>query len=97
MTVRQFTGDGDRTWRLSAACRDVEPTRFFPTGDVRSSRADIDAAKAVCILCRVRRSCLDYAYRTDRHAGIWGGLTAAERRELAPRLAPRDEMDLTSG
>lgn len=96
MTVRQVNGDGDRTWRLRAACRDVEPTRFFPSGSLPVARAEIDSAKVVCIVCPVRLNCREYAYRTDRPVGIWGGLTAKERREHAPRLTPRDELDLTN-
>lgn len=88
MTVRMVNEDMNRTWRLRAACRDGEPQNFFPVGDWDASLPQIDAAKAVCILCPVRKDCLEYAYRTNRTRGIWGGLTADERVHLAPQLAP---------
>ena len=42
------------------------------------------AAKRICAECPVRRECFDYAMRVHEPFGIWGGLTEAERRQLAP-------------
>ena len=41
-------------------------------------------AKRICADCPVRQECLDYAMRVHEPFGIWGGLTEAERRQLAP-------------
>ena len=45
----------------------------------------VDAAKAVCARCPVTEKCLAFALRVppkDDTVGVWGGLTAAERKEL---------------
>lgn len=69
----------DRGWRDEAACRTLDPDLFFPT-DGGSAAGEVLAAKAVCADCPVRMQCLDYAYATYQHHGIWGGLTEMERR-----------------
>lgn len=81
--------DLSSAWRRQAACREREAHWFFPEGDWRTSLNQVDAAKAICVTCRVRRQCLEFAYRTGKHSGIWGGLTESERRELAAELAPQ--------
>lgn len=54
----------------------VDPELFFP--DAGNSAT---AAKAICSACPVREPCLAYAMSiTDLH-GVWGGLSAKERRE----------------
>jgi WhiB family redox-sensing transcriptional regulator len=68
------------TWAERAACvgRDVED--FFT-----ESRPRVREIKNLCAGCPVRRLCLDEAMRaedTSRY-GIYGGLTAAERTDLA--------------
>lgn len=69
-------------WRQSAACRGRAPWMFFPgRGDVKG----IAAAKRVCASCIVRDACLD-AHRDERD-GIYGGLTAGERRTLRRETA----------
>jgi WhiB family redox-sensing transcriptional regulator len=69
-------------WRLDAACRHVDPDLFFPTGTARSAADHIEAAKAVCRACPVRRPCLDFALGSHQDAGIWGGTSEEERRAL---------------
>lgn len=41
------------------------------------------AAKRVCASCPVKDECLTVALTYGEDYGIWGGLTAAERRDLA--------------
>ena len=41
-----------------------------------------DAAKAICALCPVVDSCLEFAVSAREKDGVWGGLTARERRRL---------------
>jgi WhiB family redox-sensing transcriptional regulator len=75
------------TWHLRAACRGPASQLFFPpsTPERRELRDDREArAKAICVLCPVRRECLDFALRVREPHGIWGGLTEVERRELLP-------------
>lgn len=68
-------------WRLRAACRGIDPIVFHPSeGDEGAE------AKAVCAVCPVREDCLDHAITVREKDGVWGGLTAIERRRLIRRL-----------
>lgn len=74
-----------RSWRSDAACRGLPTAMFFPDPD----RADPDGAaeaRAVCARCPVRDACAEAGAREP--AGIWGGLTAAERRGRPARRRP---------
>lgn len=42
-----------------------------------------DTAKAICASCPVWSTCLAWAVQNGQDHGIWGGLTAHERRRLA--------------
>ena len=73
-------------WTERAACRDADPDLFFPVTEDRTRRAiaaQVARAKAVCAGCPVWSTCLSYAVETRQDHGIWGGLTASERRRLA--------------
>ena len=74
-------------WRDRAACRDEDPELFFPIGTTGSAVHQIENAKAVCRGCPVEQQCLAWALTTGQDAGIWGGLTADERRGLRRREA----------
>jgi WhiB family transcriptional regulator, redox-sensing transcriptional regulator len=81
-------GDGERDWRLEAACREVDPELFFPEpGQVPQAAA----AKAVCAGCGVRGPCLEAALHgpqaRDDHAGIFAGTTASDRVRLRGRAS----------
>ncbi|WP_323187775.1 WhiB family transcriptional regulator [Streptomyces sp. NBC_01264] len=71
-------------WQGEAACRELGSRLFFhPTGEERAEReARNAAAKDVCALCPVQRACLRHALEVGEPFGVWGGLTAHERREL---------------
>jgi WhiB family transcriptional regulator, redox-sensing transcriptional regulator len=80
--------DGERDWRLDAACADVDPELFFPEpGHVPQAAA----AKAVCAGCAVRGPCLQAALHgpqaRDDHTGIFAGTTARERVRLRGRAS----------
>ena len=70
------------SWRVEAACRDLDVDLFFPT-----TEDEADEAKAVCASCPVRQACLDYAIQTRQDDGVWGGLTESERRRERRRRA----------
>ena len=72
-------------WRAAAACRDADPELFFPDGDISSARAQVKTAKLICRRCPVSATCLSWALASGQEAGIWGGLTEAERRGLHRR------------
>jgi WhiB family redox-sensing transcriptional regulator len=69
-------------WRLSAACRELDPDLFFPIGSAGPAVAQIAEAKRICLTCQVRTPCLDWAMRHYQDHGIWGGTTEAERQAL---------------
>lgn len=69
-------------WRHQAACRDTDPEIFFPIGATGPALAQIQAAQSICGTCAVQQSCLDWSLETGQDAGIWGGMTEEERREI---------------
>ena len=77
-------------WREIAACRDSEPTLFFPIGTTGLAVEQIEEAKGICADCVVTEDCLQYALQTNQEAGVWGGYAEDERRRLRKRwLAER--------
>jgi WhiB family redox-sensing transcriptional regulator len=69
-------------WLDQARCVQADPELWFP--ERGGSVAD---AKRVCSRCPVRRECLDWAVRQpEALQGIWGGLTAHERRKPRRQL-----------
>ncbi len=78
------------TWRELSACRDSEPSLFFPIGTTGPALDQIAAAKEICASCSVQEACLQYALETNQEAGVWGGYAEDERRRLRKRwLAER--------
>ncbi len=68
------------------------------TGPAPCERGDADAwwppagrnpspAVAACGGCGTRVECLRYALAAGERRGVWGGMTAAERRQLARATA----------
>lgn len=80
--------------RLMAAADQMEnppgcenyPDAFFPEKGSSNLRAELIGAKAICRECPIRKQCADYGIRWEEF-GIWGGLTAKDRKKL--RLAVR--------
>ena len=78
------------SWTKDALCTQVDPELFFPDkgGSTR-------AAKKICGRCPVRAACLEYALDYESGAmgtatsygavGVYGGLSAIERRRLRQR------------
>ena len=69
-------------WRNRAACLEEEPEMFFPIGSTGPARLQIKEAKAVCRHCEVVDTCLEWAMESGQDAGVWGGMSADERRAL---------------
>ena len=67
------------TWRDHARCRGVDPQVFHPAEE---DEVAADAAKAICEQCPVREACLEFAISAREKDGVWGGMTARERRRL---------------
>jgi WhiB family redox-sensing transcriptional regulator len=77
-------------WRELAACRDSEPSLFFPIGSTGPAIDQIVAAKQICAICSVQEDCLQYALESNQESGVWGGYAEDERRRLRKRwLAER--------
>jgi WhiB family transcriptional regulator, redox-sensing transcriptional regulator len=74
--------DERTTWRDRAACRGTDPELFFPLSEEGSSWAQIWEAKQICHACPVQWSCLRWSLEHDATDGIWGGITASERRAM---------------
>jgi WhiB family transcriptional regulator, redox-sensing transcriptional regulator len=60
-------------WYDDAACQGLGFAEFFD-GDGSA------AGRRICVSCPVRAKCLQFAVNNGITAGIWGGLTPAERR-----------------
>jgi len=77
--VQRVVVAGD--WRHHAACRDVDPELFHPTGDSGAEHdRQVAAAKVVCGRCPVRAECLAWALDALPY-GVAGGLSETERRQ----------------
>lgn len=73
--------DVDHSWHEEASCRDLGPSLFFV--ERGEEYHTIQYAKEVCYACPVRKRCLEYATVNSIGYGIWGGMTAEERRRHA--------------
>lgn len=69
---------GEENWRDDAACRGLDPAKWYPHTGERN-----DVAKAICAGCPVRAECLEFAIAAREDFGIWGGMSERERRKLA--------------
>lgn len=67
----------DRGFLEDALCAQTDPEAFFPDKGCSPKEA-----KATCARCEVSTPCLQFAIDNDEEFGIWGGLTARERRNL---------------
>ena len=77
------------SWRLDAACRQVDPELFFPIGTTGPAIEQVGRAKGICQACPVREACLRWALRNRIAFGIWGGTTEEDRQSLRRRFAQR--------
>lgn len=77
-------------WREEAECRNENPELFFPVGTDGPALQQIEQAKTICRRCPVAARCLAAALAGGEDAGIWGGLTAEERRVVRQARARRE-------
>lgn len=76
------------TWQERAACRGADTESFYTPESIRATAVrerEIEAAKRVCRRCPVLNACREWALDTGEPYGVWGGLTAAERRVARAR------------
>ncbi|MFE9331247.1 WhiB family transcriptional regulator [Streptomyces sp. NPDC006925] len=74
-------------WHADAVCRRDEAGLFFaPSKEPTAARLSREqAAKRVCSGCPVLVECREHALVMPEPYGVWGGLTAAERRVVLSR------------
>lgn len=61
---------------------------FFPVGKSGPALLQIAAAQTICRGCPVKDECLEWALDAGCDDGVFGGLTAPERRKLRPPDTP---------
>lgn len=66
-------------WKQQGNCRDSDINLFYPTDDDHWTDTQ---AKAVCVGCKVKGKCLDYAIENELF-GVWGGKNPRERSQIA--------------
>ncbi|MFD9412079.1 WhiB family transcriptional regulator [Streptomyces sp. NPDC059989] len=78
------------SWQAEALCREVGSEQFYgPWNEPRGVRERRDQeAKQLCATCPVLKACLRHALRTGEPYGVWGGLTARERRNFRAAMQP---------
>ncbi|HYO20091.1 MAG TPA: WhiB family transcriptional regulator [Dermatophilaceae bacterium] len=81
------------TWHDRAACLSVDPELFFPIGSTGPAILQVEEAKAVCRGCEVIETCLSWAIESGQDDGVWGGLSADERRAVKRRTARARRAD----
>jgi WhiB family redox-sensing transcriptional regulator len=69
-------------WRRRSACKDEDPELFYPVGSSGPAETQLLEAKAVCARCPVRKVCLAWSFEIKAEAGVWGGMSEEERRNL---------------
>lgn len=85
-------------WIRDALCPQVSWVDFFP-GKAQS----VEPAKRICRMCPVRVECAEYAVTSPiMLLGVWGGMSANERREVRQRRGIKDQnmddvLDLRCG
>ena len=67
----------------SQPCMNVDPELWFPEPGTYSKGNTM--AKEICVSCRFRQPCLQYAVE-NRVEGIWGGMGTTEREAYRARL-----------
>lgn len=78
-------------WRHLSACAAEDPDLFFPLGGSPEAASQAEQAKAVCRRCPVMEECLAWAVETRQAAGVWGGMTENERRNMQRRQVKSNE------
>jgi WhiB family redox-sensing transcriptional regulator len=75
------------SWMAKGSCADSsDPDAWFPQAGGHPARTR--RARRICGSCPVREACLRYAMQQPparRVVGIWGGLTAEDRKTLRNR------------
>jgi WhiB family redox-sensing transcriptional regulator len=85
-------------WQADAACAAIltgPADPFYPepsAGTNRVSNSVNEVAKAVCVDCPVRLSCLAAALVSNETYGVWGGASPSDRDRIKVNLALGDPV-----
>lgn len=90
MRNADYVGQG---WEHRAMCVGEDPELFFPLAETMPYASQIGEAKSVCRACPVLADCLRSALCKGWGDGVFGGMTADERRALA-RYAARNGVHM---
>lgn len=89
------------SWHLDAACLGLDSELFHPEdfsgghrADLKAKNALINEAKTVCAGCLVIDSCR--AAHMAEPFGIYGGLTATERRKIRRMRRNHDQDEVVA-
>lgn len=74
-------------WMQHGECRNYPAGAFFPSDGV-----GVDSARKICVDCKVRAECLEYALENRIDHGVWGGTSERERRRIL--RSRREEIPL---
>lgn len=79
----------DGLWRDHANCRTLGTTDFFITASSNSRAVNkkISEVVALCDACSVRGECLRFAIDNNIIYGIWGGMTATQRKRYLTEVS----------
>lgn len=79
MSLADYDFGEDEPWRIKAMCRGADSDIFFD--EEREAEA-----KTICGKCSVKKECGEWAIQTRMQAGVFGGMTEADRsREMRRR------------
>lgn len=75
-------------WHAQARCLGVGDELFFrgSTTGPQSPRRSLHEARALCMRCPVRHACLTHAFEEPEMFGVWGGVSARQRKALIPLI-----------
>lgn len=74
-------------WVRDAVCAQTDPEAFHP-----DKSGSVEPAKAVCAVCPVLAECRAYALEHNEQFGVWGGLSARERRQIRTGAVTVDRL-----
>lgn len=81
--MSMFSGiDIPGEWVTQAACNPMNAEFFFPPSSFDNVVATRPTREICDNHCTVREQCLKWALDNDEQNGIWGGMTARQRRDL---------------
>lgn len=78
-------------------CRTQDPELWFPVGSTGPALMQEQEAIAYCQTCPIRQECLLNALERGEDHGVWGGMSAADRRALRCQAGVNRELADVAG